>query len=339
MKQSTLANATGFKIDPTDNLRRLGGLRYTTQDHPAEHRLEWLTEVIGKEWADVEIIPPKDNNIFNDILIYPWRNGMRLSPIRSNPVCLSRMREPIKSTHDCYNVILLTSGQYKLEQSGREVFLKPGELTLYDVTQPHRITIPDQFSKILISIPRSILRHRVTNINDLKATRISTNQGIGAVVASFIYSVVNQLHMLDQGQYMELADHVVELFALSTTSLNDQCGSIRLHSSLVLMRVKAYIHHHLGDSELDSSRIAGGVGLSVRYLNNLFSKESTSLMQYVTQQRLELSRRYLAKRIYEKESITTIAMRCGFNNMAHFSRVFKQAYGLSPRAYRQAKMD
>nr|WP_269147708.1 AraC family transcriptional regulator [Methylophaga nitratireducenticrescens] len=33
--------------------------------------------------------------------------------------------------------------------------------------------------------------------------------------------------------------------------------------------------------------------------------------------------------------MTQIAMQYGFNNMSHFSRIFKKYYGCSPRAYRQ----
>jgi AraC family transcriptional activator of tynA and feaB len=335
MQYAESSTATGFITDPTESLKRLSGQRYTTQDKPEPDRLEWLTDVIGKEWANVEITPSKDHAVFNDILLYPWRDGMRLSPIRSNPVCLSRMHEPVKPAHDCYNVVLLTSGEYKLEQEGREVFLKPGDMTLYDVTQPHRITIPTQFSKILISIPRTLLQQRITNINDMTATPISTKSGIGAITSSMIYSTVNQLNALNQNQYMELANHVLDLFILSAKGENK---SISRHSNLLLLRVKGYISFHLADSQMDASSIARGVGLSVRYINNLFQKEGISLMRYVTQQRLELSRRILTSSIYKQDSITVIAMSCGFNNMAHFSRVFKDAFGLSPRAYRQTKI-
>lgn len=339
MEHTMSALATGFKIDPTDSLKRLGGQRYTTQDKPEADRLEWLTEVSGKEWAKVDITPSKDHTVFNDVLLYPWREGMRLAPVCSSPICLSRMHEPLKPAHDCYNFVLITSGQYKLEQAGREMFLKAGDMTLYDLTRPHRITMPTQISKILISIPRPLMQQKVANINDLTATRLPTNHGIGAVTSSVIRSTVNQLNTLDQDQYLELGNHILSLFILSTNRVNGQHEPITRHSSLVLLRVKSYINNNLEDSKLDASSIADGVGLSVRYINNLFSKEDTSLMRYVSQQRLELSRRLLSSGIYAQDSITVIAMRCGFNNMAHFSRVFKEAYGLSPRAYRQVKIN
>jgi AraC-like DNA-binding protein len=84
--------------------------------------------------------------------------------------------------------------------------------------------------------------------------------------------------------------------------------------------------------------ISNGVGLSVRYINNLFNTEDTSLMRYLTQQRLELAKRRLSNHLLRHKTITELAMQSGFNNMAHFSRLFKQNYGVSPRQYRACSL-
>jgi AraC-like DNA-binding protein len=98
--------------------------------------------------------------------------------------------------------------------------------------------------------------------------------------------------------------------------------------------VKQFITCNLTDTELNAGIIASAMGLSVRYINNLFSEEDTSLMRYLTQQRLARSRHYLASSVYQHLSITELAMQSGFSNMAHFSRVFHQVYGMPPRDYR-----
>jgi hypothetical protein len=54
----------------------------STGEIPAGHRLEWLRETIRREYADVEITPPADGNLFNEMRIFPWQN-LRLSTIRS----------------------------------------------------------------------------------------------------------------------------------------------------------------------------------------------------------------------------------------------------------------
>lgn len=321
--------------DVPASLSRLDGQRFCTDDQPAKQRVDWLKEVIGREYANVDITPPGQMRLYNDMFIYPWQQGMRLSPIRSNAITLERLpREPAHITQDCYFAVLLTAGKYKLEQGGREVFLKPGEMSFYDATQPHRITIPEQFSKVLISIPRPLLDARQANISRLTATKLSAGRGVAAIAASMIGSTVAQLEQLDRSDFQALSEPVLELFSLSLAEMQGDSNQMSRHRGLALLRVKRFIANNLTDTELDATAIAAAVGLSVRYINNLFMEENTSLMRYLTQQRLERSRHYLASRLYQQLSITEIALRCGFNNMAHFSRIFHRLYGFSPRAYR-----
>ena len=42
----------------------------------------------------------------------------------------------------------------------------------------------------------------------------------------------------------------------------------------------------------------------------------------------------LASPLHSHRTITEIAFAWGFNNSAHFNRLFKERYGLSARAYR-----
>ncbi|MTI64480.1 helix-turn-helix domain-containing protein [Methylophaga sp.] len=317
----------------------LGGERFCTELQPVSQRLAWLREIIGREYANVEITPPGDMYLYNDMFIYPWQQGVRLSPIYSNAITLERLPcEPEHISQDCYFAVLLTAGQYKLEQGGREVFLKPGEMTIYDATEPHRITIPAQFAKVLISIPRQLLDERVSNVSRLTATRIPSSSGIGAVTSTMIRSTVAQLPKLSHSAFQSLSDPVLDSFSLSIRETAGQRVHLSRSQGATLWRLKQFISHNLADSELDASKIAAAVGLSLRYINKLFEQEQTSLMRFVTQQRLARCRHYLASCLHAHLSITEIAMQAGFNNMAHFSRVFRQHYGMSPRAYRQQQL-
>jgi len=72
------------------------------------------------------------------------------------------------------------------------------------------------------------------------------------------------------------------------------------------------------------------IGLSPRYLNSLFAEESTSLMRYVWQRRLTQCRKDLVNPVCTGQRLHQIAFRWGFNNAAHFSRAFKQQFGVTP---------
>lgn len=332
-------STTRFSSNLLANLERLGGQQFCTEEQPTNQRLEWLKEVIGREYANVDVGTPEQQNLYNDMLIYPWQQGLRLSPIKSNAISIERLpKEPEQISQDCYFGVLLTEGQYKLEQGGREVFLKPGEMTIYDATEPHRVTTPGPFSKVIISIPRFLLDERIANISRLTATRLFTVHGAGAIAASMISSTVNQLGQLDEAAFQALSEPVLELFTLSLRDVAGKPKHMSRHRSQALTRVKQFIACNLIESDLKADDIASAMSLSIRYINNLFNEEDTSLMRYLTQQRLARSRHYLASGLYAHLSITEIAMQAGFNNMAHFSRVFRQYCGMSPRAYRQQQL-
>ena len=336
MNQTGIVSAAMLK----NSLTRLGGQRFCTEEQPPRQRLEWLKEVIGREYANVDITPPAQTRLYNDMFIYPWQQGLRLSPIQSNAITLEILpKEPESVSQDCYFAVLLTAGEYKLEQGGREVFLKPGEMSLYDATEPHRITIPQPFSKILISIPRQLLDERVSNICNLTATRLPTQTGIAAITASMIQSTVSQLEQLDPSAFQSLSDPILEMLTMTLTEQKGSTCMLSRHRSFALMRVKRFIANQLSDTELNTEVISRAVGLSPRYINNLFNEDNTSLMRYLTKQRLSRSRHYLATSLYSYLSITEVAIKSGFSNMAHFSRIFRQAYGLSPSDYRLQQME
>nr|WP_225935978.1 helix-turn-helix transcriptional regulator [Burkholderia contaminans] len=75
--------------------------------------------------------------------------------------------------------------------------------------------------------------------------------------------------------------------------------------------------------------------MSSRYINKLFEAENTSLMRYVLNLRLERCAQDLANPQCAVLRVSDIALRWGFNDMSHFSRVFRERFAMSPRAWRE----
>ena len=80
--------------------------------------------------------------------------------------------------------------------------------------------------------------------------------------------------------------------------------------------------------------IAEALNISKSYLYLLFQGENITLNRYIWDLRLEKCRADLANPLHSHRTITEIAFAWGFNNSTHFSRLFKERYGLSARAYR-----
>ncbi len=86
---------------------------------------------------------------------------------------------------------------------------------------------------------------------------------------------------------------------------------------------------NLGDPTLDVAAIARAFEVSPRTLYRLFTDAGTTPMRWLWQARLVASHRALLER--PNSRITDVAFACGFSELSHFSRAFKNEFGYSPR--------
>ena len=104
----------------------------------------------------------------------------------------------------------------------------------------------------------------------------------------------------------------------------------------LVRRIRAFIDSHLGDPELTPAAVAAAHHISLRYLHKLFEPERHGVAGLIRQQRLERCRHDLLDPAQVDRPVAGIAARWGFSSAAHFSRVFREAYGLPPAAFRRA---
>ncbi len=97
--------------------------------------------------------------------------------------------------------------------------------------------------------------------------------------------------------------------------------------------IKTYINNNIGNSELSNESIAKEMGISEVYLRKLFKEKlNITPKQYILLMRLEQAKQSLSQ---TGESITDIAEKCGFSNVYHFCRMFKERTGYTPLNYRK----
>jgi AraC-like DNA-binding protein len=99
--------------------------------------------------------------------------------------------------------------------------------------------------------------------------------------------------------------------------------------------IKSYIAQHLADPNLGAERIAKAMFISVRQLYKYWEAEHCPLGQWIIERRLEAARHDLTSPRGQHQTISSIAGRWGFADATHFSRRFRQSYGMSPREWRR----
>ena len=91
------------------------------------------------------------------------------------------------------------------------------------------------------------------------------------------------------------------------------------------------------DTPLSTTQIAQQLFISSRNLELLFRRQlSTSPQRYYKRLRLQAARRLV---LDSEHNMQEIAVRCGFNSLAAFSREFKRFFQLSPLQYRSHYFD
>ena len=98
-----------------------------------------------------------------------------------------------------------------------------------------------------------------------------------------------------------------------------------------------YVLDHIGDASLTPERLASALNVSRRTLYAGFHTHGLTPASFILETRLERCRTTLADPAHHNHTITQIALDHGFCDGAHFSRLFKARYGMTPRQWRESK--
>jgi AraC-like DNA-binding protein len=101
------------------------------------------------------------------------------------------------------------------------------------------------------------------------------------------------------------------------------------------VQIKRFVETHLRDADLSVRAVAASMNVSPRYIHRVFADEDESLMRYILRRRLEECALQLGSRLWHGHTVTETAVDWGFSSMAHFSRSFKEHFGVSPTEFRR----
>lgn len=307
-----------------------------TMNAPRHRRLEVWRDIVNDTFVPLDCHSDMGPDFFGSVSSVP------LGPLMFTRVQACRQRVVRTPTHiaqarDHFILLALAEqGGGVVRQDNRELTLAPGQFTLYDSTRPYELGFKDAFAQTIIQIPSRLLTSRFGHTHRLTATAYSIDRPLERLTAEFLRGLARIVPEVNPEVADRLCDQALDLL---TTALSDRLSGVdpqsSSHRSGLLLRVKAHIAAHLPDPDLSPDRVAAALGISTRYINNLLEDEKTSFRRYVLEQRLDQCRTLLSNSAQANRHIGDIAFAWGFNDLAHFSRSFKNRFGLSPRDWRQ----
>ncbi|MBL1119437.1 helix-turn-helix domain-containing protein [Streptomyces sp. 110] len=223
-------------------------------------------------------------------------------------------------------------GTALLLQDGRTAELHPGDLAFHDARRPFRIVLAERQRARILMVPRAPLRLEERQLRALTATVVDDAAGGAAdLLLPLLDGLVDEVTRATPARREQLARTVVEI--LATVALERAGGQ---PESALWERITASVRTRLGESGLTPQDIADQHAISLRYLHRLFQRQGTTVGAWVRTRRLEAAREELARPGAAHRSIAAVAHRWGFTSPSHFSRTFRESYGMSPAQWRRA---
>lgn len=233
-----------------------------------------------------------------------------------------------------YKASLQVSGTGLLIQDGREALLQPGDLAIYDTARPYSLVFEDDMRMLVLMFPREQLGLPPDMMRQLTAHRFSSDNGLGAMIIPFLQNVSQNLDKVGGATGPRLVRTAIDLITTMFANELDLEADPRDSHQLLMQQIRHYIEANLGSAELGPNQIAAAHFISTRHLHGLFRQKGTTVSTWIRERRLENCRRDLIDPLNAHSSVSAIASRWGFVEAAHFSRVFKAAFGMSPSELR-----
>lgn len=126
-----------------------------------------------------------------------------------------------------------------------------------------------------------------------------------------------------------------EMVAVLQEMIKDVRG-LAQPTSLLVKQSLVFIHQNYADTDLSRQKVAQAISISPQHLDRIFREElNLSMTKFLNRFRIQRAKELL---LHTSDSITTIALRVGYNDAAYFNRVFHDLESQSPGAYRKHGM-
>ena len=104
------------------------------------------------------------------------------------------------------------------------------------------------------------------------------------------------------------------------------------HTDKLFVRVCGIIKDRFADPDISPREVAAETGISLRYLQKLFTARGSTCSHYISSLRLDHAAQLIERRASMRtgQPLSDIAYACGFRDYTFFARGFRQRFGTAP---------
>jgi AraC-like DNA-binding protein len=234
---------------------------------------------------------------------------------------------------DYYYAVFQVAGRSVFTQNDEVAQLAVGDIALLDAARP-AACFTEHSQWLRFQLPRQSL------VSHLGFEPQGGLYASGSTLATrLLFDLVREADK-SEGSRFSLADSYLQLaiydllgalFAPSTSV------SVSYYADRLFARVRGIIKDGFADPDFSPCRVATEAGISLRYLQKLFTARGLTCSDFIYSLRLDHAARLLHRRasLGTNQPLSEIAYACGFHDYTHFARRFRHRFGYSPSATAQ----
>jgi AraC-like DNA-binding protein len=312
---------------------------FTTSGLPAAGRVAAWNDLYSSRMSRVEFTPG-DQRKFDAELRIGQLGPVKFARLLVDRCSIERSSQHLAQSPRLYSFLLQVRGNSTFHHYGHEAALSEGDFVLCDTGLPHFFLTRDTSLTIMVRVFPDSLRQCLPSPERFCGRRLGRNVGFTSTAGAMVRSLAEHVETAQCGNHEErVAGHLLDMISLSYTTGFD-CAATE--STAVRQRRHEVVRHieaHLRDSMLTPASVAAGLRLSPRYLRAVFSASGEKVSAYILQRRLDECARRIRDPAWRGHTLMDIAFDWGFKSAAHFTRTFREQYGMNPRAYRAHWVD
>ncbi|HZX85966.1 MAG TPA: helix-turn-helix domain-containing protein [Reyranella sp.] len=238
-------------------------------------------------------------------------------------------RKTIADGLDHYLVQLYATGGLVGEAGDQGRVLNGGDVQILDLTQSN-VTQAAPSGTVAIVVPRETLDQALSAPGDLHGLILRGHSGMGGLLGDYMHSLVSRAESMTLAEAPLVAQATTEMIAACFQSSAETTERARAAIDQTMrQRIQRHISAHLDSPALGAEALCAQFRISRSQLYRLFEPLG-GVAHYVQEQRVTRACAELCNPAHDHRRIYEIAFALGFSSEAHFSRVFRSTFGLSP---------
>jgi AraC-like DNA-binding protein len=264
-------------------------------------------------------------------------NGMSVADITGNAHTVERTPTIARQLRiDSVMFTFVLAGESFHFNGTSPVLVRQGEVAVYDSDTPFLLGFSEGMHAVVATVPRYHLAD-IGMEDAFRSLKVMRHAGSGVESQSTRRLLDVLIGALEPPAGVDLHDFGETFVGDALRAVHQLSGQPRDSTKDYYTQASAFIESRLADPDLSVTDIAHAMNLSQRHLSRIFSASDTTVAQVIQQQRLEHARMLLTSPETSHMTAAEVAERSGFASASHFSRVFRNHFGMSPTEARRGQ--